>query len=1103
MKKSLAFVASVCFVAMVFAAESFPAAVKQKVKVRHISEDVRVDAPGYELHLPFPEAAAKYRTAPTRYNGDCFNLIPDSELEPVAEHDQVGTTWYEFQKNGSMGRMISVTSAGYRHISWMWSAASYPGTQRRVYARSKPEAGAWGTPYEVGLGAVNSGYSNQTHLNDGTPVVIFHRTGIGGNWSYLGIANAPAADPQFTRKWDLPDDMPEALSGEDGAWPKCDVLHCVDSTVYPGPLNYIHVVENEAQTASGAMQWIGYLRCYVDPLDSNNLKCQTPTTYPEVYNIPANTAFQDEVYGWDSELDISAIVVTGRGLAGRRVAIPYMPLAVAGDPDYLSDVAYIECMDNGDGWLDGTDWPPTVQRITNFGTTGTERAFHDLSGCYDYEDSLHIVYVTTRWDASTPGSYYPGVARLYHWSKENGISIIASKIQEGANPSAHNVNIGKPSISAKDPVYHPGGDSIWLFCVWTQVDSSDQNAAGDQGSGDLFGSGSFDGGNTWGRIYNLTGTHTPGCLPGDCVSEHWPSLAQNMYGSDLHIEYICDKDAGAAIMAEGTWTENQVMYMRLPEWEVGPSRPCVDFRILEPRHWFHPPIKVLPNQSRTIVMRMYRICSDTLMYSVTSNHPCIQINIPPSPLAPGDSVTINIVLDGTGACDGTFIAGNVILTTDDPALPSVPLRVHAVVADDYYECPRDPETVDTLENDYLRMYVNANCQQWIHDIGWDVPLDTTHEVFFQGGTIVATTSGGDTLVGRYMGDNDMRAGARDKLYTEECEPDWEPYYWVAYTKDIYIEATHLPPPSHQKWWWWEIAKQIMFFKPGTPEEYQRIVIKYVRVKRQDPPGWWPDQTPFTNYEDTYIGFAMDLDAPWDTSTYGGGPEPNLGDESALNYGRYDHVNEIAYVTGFGRAGEHPEYLDYHAGIALAEGGTGSPTTPFATANVKNNIYLYPQSPWGWKEGELYQLAAGLVGGTTFIQDPDSIVDRTIVLTANKIDAGANPNQEAEFTLIEVLTPEGEAQMQALVDTARAIVVREREQAGLPAICGDCNGDFIVDVGDVVCLISYLFRDGSPPKCPSNRADINSSGVIDIGDVVYLVGFLYKTAAEPSCPGIWY
>jgi hypothetical protein len=452
---------------------------------------------------------------------------------------------------------------------------------------------------------------------------------------------------------------------------------------------------------------------------------------------------------------------------------------------------------------------------------------------------------------------------------------------------------------------------------------------------------------------------------------------------------------------------------------------------------------------------VFSIGNEDLLYSVSSDHPCIQVSVPPTLLPPKDSVEIPVLVDGTGACNGTFIAGHVTLTTNDPALSFEEIPVHAVVAEDYYECPRDPETVDTLENAQIHMYVNANCQQWIHEIGWDVPLDTTHEVFFQGGTIVATTSDDDTLVGRYMGENDMRAGAQDKLYKEECQQTWEPHFWILFTKEIYIEASHLSPPNHSKWFWWEVAKQVKIFKSTAPLDYQRIVIKYVKVKRQDPPGWWPDLTPFTDYEDTYIGFAMDIDAPFDTS----GPE--TGDEGGLNYGGYDLANHIAYVRGFGR--EHPAYEGYHAGIALAEVDAVPTVVPYAVANIKNNQYLYPQSPWGWNDGELYELVAEVPG--MYIQDADSIVDRTIVMTAKYIPAGTDENAKSEFAIVEVLAPTGLAEMQALVDTGRAIVARERALGGLPAACGDVQGDFVVNVGDVVYLVTYLYKSGPEPNCP--------------------------------------
>jgi hypothetical protein len=90
----------------------------------------------------------------------------------------------------------------------------------------------------------------------------------------------------------------------------------------------------------------------------------------------------------------------------------------------------------------------------------------------------------------------------------------------------------------------------------------------------------------------------------------------------------------------------------------------------------------------------------------------------------------------------------------------------------------------------------------------------------------------------------------------------------------------------------------------------------------------------------------------------------------------------------------------------------------------------------------------------------------------------------------------------LVDTGRAIVARERTK-GLPAACGDANGDFVVNVGDIVYLVTYLYKGGAAPLCPIARGDANNDGVINVGDVVYLVTFAYKNGPQPKCPGIWY
>jgi hypothetical protein len=1070
----------------------------------------KVSADGKELRLKSenvypPEemqavsSPSKYSTAGSKDDADCLDLIPDPEVPAVTEHDIIGTTWYDFQKNGSMGRMISVTTAalgGYRHISWMWTAGVYPGVPRRVYARSKPAAGAWSTLQEVGLGTVNSGYCNHTHLYNGTSVSLFHRTGLGGNYSYMAMADGPAANPLYTRKWDLPDDMPEAPSGELGAWPKGDILY-VEDTIQPGgPINYLHLIETESALTAGALQWIGYLRCWIDADDVNILHCQTPNTGGQVYDITANTAFQDEVYGFDNSCDVSGVLATNRygGGTGARVTIAYLPPTIAGDCDMQADAGYIECIDNGSGWLDGTDWPPTTHVVASY-AGANEQAFHDISACYDYDDSLHLVWTTSGFDPSNPGTYQPGVARIYHWSKENGVSLVASKIQEGANPSAHCINASKVSISPKPPGYH--GDSTYLFCIWAQVDSSDQNAAGDQGNADIFGSGSFDGGNTWGKVLNLTGTKTPGCAAGACISDHNPSLALNMLGGDLHVEYICDRDAGFGIYDEGVWTENPVMYMRVPEWPVTPG-PRGEYKIVDPADWCDPPIKVLPNQTRTITFKLFSIGNEALTYSVTSDHPCVQVSVPPTQLDPKDSVEISVLLDGTGACNGTFIAGNVILTTDEAGGKVVPLRVHAVVAAEYFECDRDPETVDTLSNtcDDKDVSVSITFRR-CSNTAWEIEVvitfskaDTTHDVFFEAGNIIATTSGADTVVGRFMRE-DRQMGAQDRLYTEECDAGGGLPYWIVRTKNTFICPNHLPPPNHFKWFWWEEAIQAKLFGCAAPDIYKGIVITYTTVRRHDPPNWWPDLTPFTSYDNTYVGVAADIDCPYDTSYI----------ESARNEGGYDPVNQIIWQRGWDYTGAHPEYNDFYAGLALADGGQpGESIVPYGAHCVKNNQYLYPQNGWGWKDSELYGLA--MTPGVT-VQDPDSLVDRACVVSARKIDAGTNPDAEASFTYIAAMSANGLAGLQEVVDTARAVVARDRASAGLPAKCGDVQGDYVVNVGDIVYLVTYLYKNGPAPKCPQARGDVNNDGVINVGDVVYLVTFAFKSGPKPNCPGIWY
>jgi len=63
--------------------------------------------------------------------------------------------------------------------------------------------------------------------------------------------------------------------------------------------------------------------------------------------------------------------------------------------------------------------------------------------------------------------------------------------------------------------------------------------------------------------------------------------------------------------------------------------------------------------------------------------------------------------------------------------------------------------------------------------------------------------------------------------------------------------------------------------------------------------------------------------------------------------------------------------------------------------------------------------------------------------------------------------------------------------------GDANGDGVIDLGDVLYIISYLYK-GGPEPLPLEAGDCSCDGVVDLGDVLYLISYLYKGGPPPEC-----
>lgn len=63
--------------------------------------------------------------------------------------------------------------------------------------------------------------------------------------------------------------------------------------------------------------------------------------------------------------------------------------------------------------------------------------------------------------------------------------------------------------------------------------------------------------------------------------------------------------------------------------------------------------------------------------------------------------------------------------------------------------------------------------------------------------------------------------------------------------------------------------------------------------------------------------------------------------------------------------------------------------------------------------------------------------------------------------------------------------------------GNANNDDAVNIGDIVYLISYIFR-GGPPPIYINEGDVNEDCTVNLGDAVFLINFAFRSGPPPTC-----
>lgn len=75
-----------------------------------------------------------------------------------------------------------------------------------------------------------------------------------------------------------------------------------------------------------------------------------------------------------------------------------------------------------------------------------------------------------------------------------------------------------------------------------------------------------------------------------------------------------------------------------------------------------------------------------------------------------------------------------------------------------------------------------------------------------------------------------------------------------------------------------------------------------------------------------------------------------------------------------------------------------------------------------------------------------------------------------------------------------------ESTGGTSDCGDADGNSVVNIGDCVAMVQYIFAGGPAPD-PIGDGDVDCDGTVNISDAVYLLQFIFGGGAPPcgNCP----
>ncbi len=467
----------------------------------------------------------------------------------------VGTTGWDMQHNGNVGRQIShfLDDDGW-HISvaWMKLEGVHADNPRHVVQTMIHGSDQGYTydpdPPDIVHNGYRSGFATvAVNPNDGSPFLAFHHKMLQSD-RFDSYAYHPSA---FIPGVWIPHLTPRIFT-EEHVWPKTTM----------GADGFLHVANHHTNASLISPSHLSYMRWYMD--EALGLIPAMPHGNPDIVSFALANVSADIVTNRDgSKVALAACVDRNYTLDEKFMS---------GQGRWNNDIYVWESNNSGGGFSDSpmdiTSFfgPVFDAPDTNFANQDVRRAYTDCSLFYDDENQLHAAFTAHDFDFIRAKVYYE--SSVFHWMKHNGEDIWTLIHHQPYNglPESWGRTVDRPSL------YFDDNTGI-LWCVMEVVDAGPEGTDMSVSSGcantNIFISASPPGeynGLLWTKAVNITNskyTQPGGALPGDSRSETDVSIALNNDGDYLHLLYMLDLDGGCAVQFEGTMTDNPMVYHRV------------------------------------------------------------------------------------------------------------------------------------------------------------------------------------------------------------------------------------------------------------------------------------------------------------------------------------------------------------------------------------------------------------------------------------------------------------------------------------------------------------------------------------------------------------